>query len=121
MDTGPCRGNIPRWYFDRQSNQCLEFLYGGCQGNTNNFETREECQKSCASGTGQPDRQGKTEELLLSNIDQRHISILQVPFILWGIVPVTFWRIFLNLYGVSYVIYFFLTKMSIVYVELALV
>uniref|UniRef100_K1PKN2 Papilin n=1 Tax=Magallana gigas TaxID=29159 RepID=K1PKN2_MAGGI len=57
MDTGPCRGNIPRWYFDRQSNQCLEFLYGGCQGNTNNFETREECQKSCASGTGQPDRQ----------------------------------------------------------------
>lgn len=57
MDTGPCRGNIPRWYFDRQSNQCLEFLYGGCQGNTNNFETREECQKSCASGTGPPDRQ----------------------------------------------------------------
>lgn len=45
-------------------------------------------------------------------------AILQVPLILWGIVPVTFWRIFLNLYGVAYVIYFFLTKMSIVYFEI---
>ncbi|XP_062596568.1 papilin-like [Saccostrea cucullata] len=52
MDTGPCRGNIPRWYYDTPSKQCLEFNYGGCQGNTNNFETREECQKSCASDSG---------------------------------------------------------------------
>ncbi|XP_078313590.1 uncharacterized protein LOC111130469 isoform X3 [Crassostrea virginica] len=57
MDTGPCRGNIPRWYFDKDSKQCLEFLYGGCQGNTNNFETREECQKSCASDTVEPEKQ----------------------------------------------------------------
>lgn len=58
MDTGPCRGNIPRWYFDKDSKQCLEFLYGGCQGNTNNFESREECQKSCASDTVEPEKQG---------------------------------------------------------------
>ena len=23
------------------------FLYGGCDGNENNFETKEECEKKC--------------------------------------------------------------------------
>lgn len=111
MDTGPCRGNIPRWYFDRQSNQCLEFLYGGCQGNTNNFETREECQKSCASGTGPPDRQGKTEELLF-NINQQRISMKQVPLGFLGNGITCILENFF-LYGISFVIYFFPIKMSI--------
>ena len=37
------RASISRWYFDPQSGQCNEFLYGGCGGNQNNFESLEEC------------------------------------------------------------------------------
>jgi len=46
-EVGVCRGNFPRFYFDRTTGQCHEFVYGGCGGNENNFESIEECQQSC--------------------------------------------------------------------------
>ena len=36
-----------RFYFDTETQSCQKFVYGGCQGNANNFETIEECQKNC--------------------------------------------------------------------------
>lgn len=44
---GPCRALIPRWYYDRYTQTCQEFTYGGCQGNANNFRSLESCEKSC--------------------------------------------------------------------------
>ncbi|PRD26526.1 UNVERIFIED_CONTAM: Kunitz-type serine protease inhibitor taicotoxin [Trichonephila clavipes] len=47
-NTGPCRAAMPRFYYDSHSNKCEKFLYGGCQGNKNNFKTIEDCQETCA-------------------------------------------------------------------------
>ncbi|XP_058885640.1 amyloid-beta precursor protein-like [Acipenser ruthenus] len=47
--TGPCRAMLPRWYFDLVSGQCVQFIYGGCGGNRNNFETQEYCLSVCGS------------------------------------------------------------------------
>ncbi|XP_063777463.1 tissue factor pathway inhibitor 2 [Pseudophryne corroboree] len=44
---GPCRGQLPHYYYDRYTQTCLEFLYGGCGGNGNNFESLEDCEKTC--------------------------------------------------------------------------
>ena len=33
FETGPCRGMFPSFYFNQSSNQCEEFIYGGCKGN----------------------------------------------------------------------------------------
>ncbi|XP_060638232.2 tissue factor pathway inhibitor 2 isoform X1 [Anolis sagrei] len=46
---GPCRAIFSRWYYDRYSQACKEFAYGGCEGNDNNFLSWEECSKRCSS------------------------------------------------------------------------
>lgn len=48
-ETGPCRAMLPRWYFDRQDGRCVQFIYGGCGGNRNNFESEEYCLSVCRS------------------------------------------------------------------------
>ncbi|XP_047112187.1 spondin-1-like [Schistocerca piceifrons] len=45
--SGSCRGTYIRWFFDGE--ECTEFRYGGCRGNRNNFETKEECEEVCMS------------------------------------------------------------------------
>jgi hypothetical protein len=49
-DSGPCEAYIPSFYYDMSSGQCLPFVYGGCGGNKNRFETMNECRKSCEKG-----------------------------------------------------------------------
>ncbi|XP_074868240.1 uncharacterized protein LOC142022373 [Carettochelys insculpta] len=47
-DVGPCKAWVPRLFYNASSRQCEPFIYGGCQGNKNNFETEEECLWACA-------------------------------------------------------------------------
>lgn len=44
---GACEGYYPSWYYDKDRKQCAQFIWGGCLGNANRFETREECQDLC--------------------------------------------------------------------------
>ncbi|EZA46407.1 Papilin [Ooceraea biroi] len=57
---GPCEGYHPKWYYDADRKQCGQFIYGGCLGNANKFETREECAELCVT----PDDIGKTLPIL---------------------------------------------------------
>jgi len=45
--TGLCEANLQRYYYNPLIEMCELFIYGGCQGNTNNFETRAECEMTC--------------------------------------------------------------------------
>uniref|UniRef100_A0A8C3IXX9 BPTI/Kunitz inhibitor domain-containing protein n=1 Tax=Chrysemys picta bellii TaxID=8478 RepID=A0A8C3IXX9_CHRPI len=40
---GYCKARFPRFFYNWSSQACEEFVYGGCGGNKNNFETKEEC------------------------------------------------------------------------------
>lgn len=44
---GDCSEVKPRFYYDPDQSQCLEFKYSGCQGNKNNFLTYAECLNTC--------------------------------------------------------------------------
>ncbi|XP_077521281.1 actinia tenebrosa protease inhibitors-like [Amblyomma americanum] len=54
---GPCYGYFPRYYFNNATKTCEQFIYGGCQGNGNNFETLEECQNACRYVPGVPSKE----------------------------------------------------------------
>ncbi|XP_021565279.1 kunitz-type protease inhibitor 3 [Carlito syrichta] len=47
MDKGHCRAAFPRWFYNRNTGKCEQFIYGGCRGNSNNFLKKEECDKVC--------------------------------------------------------------------------
>ncbi|KAL7643489.1 UNVERIFIED_CONTAM: hypothetical protein RMT77_005471 [Armadillidium vulgare] len=44
---GPCFSYIPRNGFFSEKGRCERFIYGGCNGNENNFESIEECFSQC--------------------------------------------------------------------------
>ncbi|XP_042540454.1 tissue factor pathway inhibitor 2 [Dipodomys spectabilis] len=46
-DEGICRALLLRYYYNRHSQTCQTFSYGGCYGNANNFYTLEECEDAC--------------------------------------------------------------------------
>ncbi|KAL3875223.1 hypothetical protein ACJMK2_038147 [Sinanodonta woodiana] len=48
-EEGTCRGYFPRWFYNRGNDRCEQFIYGGCQGNDNNFNTKEACVTRCPS------------------------------------------------------------------------
>lgn len=47
-DVGPCRGYFEQFYFNVQLRSCQIFVWGGCGGNTNRFNTRDECERTCS-------------------------------------------------------------------------
>ncbi|KAL4220846.1 Serine peptidase inhibitor [Mactra antiquata] len=48
-DRGTCTGFFVQYYYNNQTCQCEQFVYGGCHGNENRFETIEDCQGTCGS------------------------------------------------------------------------
>ena len=46
-DSGPCRGQLERFYFSPSQEECLVFSYSGCAGNNNNFLSLADCQSHC--------------------------------------------------------------------------
>jgi hypothetical protein len=44
---GKCRAFFRRYFFNSTSGNCESFVYGGCGGNANNFESFSECQAIC--------------------------------------------------------------------------
>lgn len=64
-----CFANFERWHFNSATGRCDRFIYGGCDGNANNFFTLRDCQlfarrfmrnrpSRSAAGTWSPKGQG---------------------------------------------------------------
>lgn len=47
MDIGPCYALKLRFFYNATGKTCQAFNYGGCAGNSNNFDTEKECLQRC--------------------------------------------------------------------------
>ena len=62
LKVGNCRKAARKWYFDESTIECKEFIYGGCEGNGNNFPSKSECELRCLAETDDDNFQFKTSE-----------------------------------------------------------
>ena len=49
-DPGMCSDYVILWYYDTASQSCRRFWYGGCEGNDNRFDDKEDCENYCIHG-----------------------------------------------------------------------
>lgn len=48
-EVGFCRAYFTRFFYNHRTQRCEQFVFGGCGGNRNNFETEAECQHTCGA------------------------------------------------------------------------
>jgi hypothetical protein len=48
-ESGPCDAAFKRYAFNPETLKCEPFVFGGCGGNGNNFESAVDCEATCAS------------------------------------------------------------------------
>lgn len=58
VDPGPCKGAFVKYYYNSATGVCKKFIYGGCEGNGNNFRTWIECSKTCHDPCRRPAKKG---------------------------------------------------------------
>lgn len=46
-----CYGMFNVWFHNSKTEKCEEFIYGGCGGNDNRFDTKEDCENFCIKKT----------------------------------------------------------------------
>uniref|UniRef100_A0A671FTD2 BPTI/Kunitz inhibitor domain-containing protein n=1 Tax=Rhinolophus ferrumequinum TaxID=59479 RepID=A0A671FTD2_RHIFE len=47
-EVGPCLAYFRRWWYNKETKTCSRFIYGGCQGNSNNFQSESVCKSICS-------------------------------------------------------------------------
>ncbi|XP_059364620.1 collagen alpha-6(VI) chain-like [Carassius carassius] len=60
-----CGGYVQRWYYNEAVGACLSFWYGGCDGNSNRFNSEKECLQTCGKRNPEVIVQAKEETALL--------------------------------------------------------
>ncbi|KAI1234456.1 hypothetical protein IHE44_0003507 [Lamprotornis superbus] len=58
LDEGDCQRYTLRWYYNQRVTECRPFVYSGCQGNLNRFDSKEECELHCGQRPGADSRGG---------------------------------------------------------------
>ncbi|XP_067255073.1 BPTI/Kunitz domain-containing protein [Chanodichthys erythropterus] len=81
MDEGTCFAMMPKYYYNKEEKECRMFLYRGCQGNGNRFDSRDDCYKLCLARSGRTfGAKGQ------SNPDEKTVNAGLIVGVLGGIV-----------------------------------
>jgi hypothetical protein len=64
-ESGQCDAYFPSFFHNPETGVCEPFVYGGCGGNDNRFESAEECQATCSGVAPDLDACTSTTECVL--------------------------------------------------------
>ncbi|XP_050974920.1 WAP, Kazal, immunoglobulin, Kunitz and NTR domain-containing protein isoform X1 [Labeo rohita] len=73
---GPCKHWEARWAYNGHSKQCLAFVYGGCQGNKNNFRTRKDCEANCPQPKRRPCKNCRPRGKMVASLCRSDFAIV---------------------------------------------
>lgn len=73
-DRGPCYKYLRMWAYSPVDNVCRPFVYGGCRGNANRFESQDECEAACVRDESRRDDTSEVEPVM--GIDSRELCLL---------------------------------------------
>ncbi|XP_028674941.1 WAP, Kazal, immunoglobulin, Kunitz and NTR domain-containing protein 2-like isoform X1 [Erpetoichthys calabaricus] len=73
---GPCKAYEPRWAYSSALKQCQSFIYGGCGGNENNFESKEACEEMCPFPKNQHCKMCKPRQKMVTSFCKSDFVIL---------------------------------------------
>ncbi len=54
LASGRCMAYFPSWGYDKEIGKCVKFIFGGCEGNKNRFESEEACTARCPTDARSP-------------------------------------------------------------------
>lgn len=69
ISVGSCRAAKPRWFYNSETNSCDEFIYGGCEGNDNRFDTLADCQQACSK-----------DDVVQTGCGEQAMCMMECPF-----------------------------------------
>lgn len=80
---GPCTQNHRMYYFDSDEKQCKVFNYGGCLGNSNRFESMNECHLKCeeAEENDMPRHVGERAQKSAGKLEKGTLNYFQYFFL----------------------------------------
>lgn len=52
QDRGNCSNMTSKFFYDKQDGVCKQFMYSGCSGNENRFDSKQECERQCSEAQG---------------------------------------------------------------------
>ncbi|KAJ8363814.1 hypothetical protein SKAU_G00126450 [Synaphobranchus kaupii] len=73
---GPCKAYEPRWAYSGITKQCQSFIFGGCGGNDNNFESKEACEDMCPFPKNQNCKTCKPRQKMVTSFCKSDFVIL---------------------------------------------
>ena len=90
--TGGCKAEMERYHFNVTASKCKKFIYGGCQGNENNFESESYCQDACGEPLENKDARRETVKITdfesgLGDWEISNISLVDIAESTLGITP----------------------------------
>ncbi|XP_046638542.1 kunitz-type serine protease inhibitor nigrescinin-6-like isoform X2 [Daphnia pulicaria] len=65
-----CKGYIRKWTFNETESTCASYIYGGCNGSKNLFDTEGECQAACPPSPLVP----QTKQMLDASTDSTPLA-----------------------------------------------